>query len=174
MKAISLFCLIFMTSFFSQAKSDKALYQELTDIVEEVDLNRSDLSQKNQKSITLKNYKPVCTQVAKDMKKIAKRKKFRFRNVSKKPRNRKNKPNKQEKAAIAKFTDKPHLASYWSRDEEGFWYFKQMKAEDQCLYCHGNSVPLFIQERYPQDRAKGYKYGSFMGIYSIHIPAKSK
>ena len=150
------------------AKSDKELYRDLTDLVDEVDLTRSDLSQKSPKPVNANNYKPVCVKVAKDLKKIAKRKKFKFRNASDRPRNPTNKANAHEKKAIAKFKKKPHLASYWERDETGFWYFRQIKAEDQCLTCHGKVTPAFLQEKYPRDRSRGHKYGSFMGIYSIH------
>ena len=174
MKAFALFLTLILMSTPSQAKSDKALYQELTDLVEEVDLTRSDLSQKTPKDVTAATYKPVCLKVAGDMRKIAKRKRFKFRNVSPKPRNPKNKPNKAEKQAIKKFQSKPHLASYWSRDEEGFWYFRQIKGEDQCMSCHGQTVPAFLRKKYQKDLAKGHKYGSFMGIYSIHIPDRSK
>lgn len=174
MKALALFFSLILLATPSNAKSDKALYQDLTDLVDEVDLTRSDLSQKTPKDVTQATYKPVCTKVSRTMRKIAKRKKFKFRNVSSRPRNPNNKPNKAEKAAIAKFKNKPHLAAYWNRDEEGFWYFRQIKGEDQCMTCHGKSVPVFLQENYPKDRSKGHKYGSFMGIYSIHIPGKAK
>jgi hypothetical protein len=55
-------------------------------------------------------------------------------------------------------------------------YTKPIVVDQRCLACHGapgqisESVRIFIEDRYPKDRAKGYKAGDFIGIVSVMIP----
>lgn len=44
--------------------------------------------------------------------------------------------------------------------------------EAACLACHGekDSRPEFIKEKYPDDRAYGFKKGDLRGVISVLIP----
>jgi hypothetical protein len=57
-----------------------------------------------------------------------------------------------------------------------FRYMKAIDVKPQCIACHGPedritpAVREILQERYPQDKATGYKAGDLRGAFSIKRP----
>lgn len=83
----------------------------------------------------------------------------------------------QERAAKGEKFDKMAFAEIV--EEPNGKYFRFMKAigvQGQCLTCHGDpasmkdEVKALLNERYPHDKAKGYKAGDLRGAVSIKRP----
>lgn len=55
----------------------------------------------------------------------------------------------------------------------GVRYFRRITVEPACLACHGgkDARPDFIKQKYPEDRAYGFKAGDLRGVYSVFIPS---
>ncbi|MDQ7087596.1 MAG: DUF3365 domain-containing protein [Acidobacteriota bacterium] len=60
-------------------------------------------------------------------------------------------------------------------ERRGVHYFKPIVVEAACLLCHGPSESLdpqvrrILDERYPQDHARGYMLGDFRGAFSTRL-----
>lgn len=52
-------------------------------------------------------------------------------------------------------------------------YFHRITVEAPCLMCHGerDARPEFVKQKYPEDKAYGFKAGDLRGVYSVSIPA---
>lgn len=79
-------------------------------------------------------------------------------------------------AKAAKGEDYKDMAHAEVVEEPNGKYFRFMKAipvQQPCLQCHGNDeqvlpeVQMIIDERYPHDKARGYKVGDLRGAVSI-------
>ena len=128
---------------------DNLLKNHASDRIDELEYDRDELANKSMK----KDKKiPVCEVIAKKLKRLS-RKKWTYRQLSPIAKNPANKPDALAKEAIKKFKDKPRLSSTWYRNEEGFYYFRQIKAERKCLHCH-NSAP------------SKFKDGKLVGVFS--------
>ena len=110
---------------------------------------------------------------------------IKIKRTSLKYRNPLNAPDKYELQALKYFETyyKEHkrLPDYYIQTvKEGsklyYRYYKPLKVGSLCLTCHGQGIdPMLkkiIKERYPQDRAMGYKLGDFRGVIRVSIPAK--
>ncbi len=110
---------------------------------------------------------------------------IKIKRTSLKYRNPLNAPDKYEKEALIYFEKyyKEHkrLPDYYIQTvKEGsklyYRYYKPLKVGSLCLTCHGQGIdPMLkkiIKERYPQDKAMGYKLGDFRGVIRVSIPAK--
>lgn len=102
-------------------------------------------------------------------------------------RNPKNAPDPLEKALLEKLETMqkqgepvPQDATLYSdqkvsKKERELRYYKVMSVQAPCLLCHGApetmsaDVKKFLAERYPNDKAVGYKAGDLRGIISISI-----
>ncbi len=108
---------------------------------------------------------------------------FYIRRVSEKYRNEKNKPNKYELSILknlenlnkeGKLQDE-YYEIVEEKDGKYLNYFKPILVQPMCLSCHGDysSIPedirKFLKEKYPKDKAFGYKSGDFRGAVSIKI-----
>lgn len=158
--------------------SDDAIKNKISDKVDELDYLRDELAMKAKLSLENdKKYQEACEVIQKNSEKMARQTGWEIRQPSKKARNSSNKKiSTEEQAAFDKFKDSPRLGAYWFRTENGFWYFRQIKTETKCLACHGPSGnrPQEVKDRYPGDRAHGFKDGEFYGIFSVHVPDKNK
>ncbi len=110
---------------------------------------------------------------------------IKIKRTSLKYRNPLNAPDKYEVEALKYFEKyyKEHkrLPDYYIQPvKEGsklyYRYYKPLKVGSLCLTCHGENVDpklkQIIKERYPQDKAMGYKLGDFRGVIRVSIPAK--
>jgi hypothetical protein len=95
-------------------------------------------------------------------------------------------PDAWEQQVLAKFSDRAEKGESFEKmahaeivEEPGGKYFRFMKAigvQPQCLACHGDSekidpeVKALLDERYPHDKARGYKVGDLRGAVSIKRP----
>ncbi len=101
---------------------------------------------------------------------------YQLRQVSLKYRNPNNKPDKFEERALLKFGENMDLKEYKGVDKMNgqnvLRYLIPLYVEDACLKCHSaeETVPEFIQERYPEDKATGYKRGDLRGAISVAVP----
>ncbi len=110
---------------------------------------------------------------------------IKIKRTSVKYRNPLNAPDKYELEALKYFETyyKEHkkLPDYYIQTVKEnsklyYRYYKPLKVGSLCLTCHGKEIdPLLkkiIKEKYPDDKAMGYKLGDFRGVIRVSIPAK--
>ncbi|MFQ5965710.1 MAG: DUF3365 domain-containing protein [Candidatus Scalinduaceae bacterium] len=101
---------------------------------------------------------------------------YQLRQVSSKYRNPKNKPDKFEEKALLEFEENTNLSEYKGVDKVNgrrvLRYLIPLYIEEACLKCHSakESVPEFIKEDYPEDKATDYVYGDLRGAISVIVP----
>lgn len=127
----------------------------------------------------------VCSQIAQDLTaKIGKKQGVSIRRVSLKNRNPKNKPDDWEAKVLRQWEKlkrqgKP-IEEIWQWQQQGnrkvFRYMKPIIiAMPLCLNCHGDpakmdaKVKAFLKERYPDDKAVGYRLNDLRGAVSVTI-----
>lgn len=105
-----------------------------------------------------------------------KRTSFRYRNPA-------NAPDSLEAAALERFQTAveagdslpDHLVQV--AGEEAYRYYRPLVVGPVCVRCHGpadslnREVRALLRERYPQDRATGYRVGDFRGVIRVTVPA---
>ncbi|WP_456342911.1 Tll0287-like domain-containing protein [Thermovibrio sp.] len=108
----------------------------------------------------------------------------RVKRVSDKYRNPKNRPDKLDLAVIKEFKEKlkeGKLPPYEIKriklnGKEYLVYYKPILVAPFCLNCHGEPTRMnpevlrVIKEKYPQDRALGYRAGQLRGVFKVLIP----
>jgi hypothetical protein len=139
---------------------------------------------------TMKEYGPeeaasVCSyQAAAIARDVEKREGVKVKRTSLKFRNPVNAPDDYEKAVMERFEalslegnlPVERIEFREAGDARVYRYSKPIVVDQRCLACHGepgqipDSVRIFLEDRYPKDRAKGYKAGDFIGIVSVMIP----
>ncbi len=105
--------------------------------------------------------------------------------TSLKPRNRNNAPDSWEKEVLERFEqlkaaggNPAEMEFYQTMEQNGKRVFRYMKAiptaEKPCLTCHGSNIDpklaAVLDERYPEDKARGYKAGEIRGAFTITQP----
>lgn len=99
---------------------------------------------------------------------------YYIKSVSDRPRNPRNKADKEEQKAIDFFNKNETIEYFekYKKDEKQYYQFaSRINIEQYCLQCHGekeNVLPI-IKENY-NDLAYNYKLGDLRGIISIKIP----
>jgi len=101
---------------------------------------------------------------------------YQLRQVSSKYRNPKNKPDSFEEEALVEFEKDNNLSEYRGVDkidgQKVLRYLIPLYIEEACLKCHSakETVPGFIQEDYPEDKATDYVFGDLRGAISVAVP----
>lgn len=99
---------------------------------------------------------------------------YYVRNVSDRPRNLKNKADKEEQKAIEFFNKhkKNEYLEKYTKDEKIYYQFaKPIYIEKYCLDCHGSKNKTFNIIKRKYDTAFNYKEGDLRGIVSVKIPS---
>jgi hypothetical protein len=105
-----------------------------------------------------------------------------IRRVSLQMRNPNIIPDRYELSVLSQFAstthDEPQTASVLVRDSgdvKRFRYMKEIKTGQLCLSCHGDpagfsfALKKALREKYPDDRAVGYRLGDSRGAYSVTV-----
>ena len=101
---------------------------------------------------------------------------YQLRQISLKYRNPDNKPDKFEERALLAFAKDEELGEYKGVDkingQKVLRYLLPLYVEESCLKCHSaeETVPEFIKENYPDDKATDYKAGDLRGAISVYVP----
>ncbi|ODS32100.1 MAG: two-component sensor kinase [Candidatus Scalindua rubra] len=101
---------------------------------------------------------------------------YQLRQVSSKYRNPKNKPDKFEEEALLEFGKDGNLSEYKGVDkingQKVLRYLIPLYIEEACLKCHSakETIPNFIREEYPEDKATDYAFGDLRGAISVVVP----
>lgn len=101
---------------------------------------------------------------------------YQLRQISSKYRNPDNKPDKFEEKALAEFEKDKNLSEYKGVDkingQKVLRYLTPLYIEEACLKCHSakETIPEFIQEDYPEDKATDYTFGDLRGAISVIVP----
>lgn len=102
-----------------------------------------------------------------------------IKRVSNRNRNPGNLASDHETAIMGRFVDTvggtPEFTFEWTQTEEGkiFRYYRPIKLAPLCVKCHGSAedisdaVQAALNEKYPQDRAVGYKPGDLRGMFVV-------
>ncbi len=114
---------------------------------------------------------------------------YYIRRVSLKYRNPMNRPDRYEEKRLKRFNKlrkkgmlPDDFEDYEIVEEDGGRYLRYMKpliTKKFCLNCHGSKdeipddVERFLAERYPGDRATGFKVGDVRGAVSVKIPVRN-
>lgn len=126
--------------------------------------------------ITEDVFKSVCGSVAKRVKEITEKEGVTIRHASVKNRNPKHAATPEEAELIGRFdADRKLTEAQEAFEKDGkrfFRYTKPIFVEQACLACHGDKDkrPRFIVEKYPDDKAFGFKKGDLRGIISVTAP----
>ncbi|MBZ0220798.1 MAG: DUF3365 domain-containing protein [Candidatus Methylomirabilis sp.] len=126
--------------------------------------------------ITPETFKNICGRVGARVKELSETGGMKIRHATEKYRNPANKAASEEAALIKRFADEKDLNEV--RDEliiDGKSYFRATRpifVEEACLACHGDrdARPAFIKEKYPDDKAFGYRPGDLRGVISVMAP----
>jgi len=129
----------------------------------------------------------VCSYQAQALtREVEEREGVRVRRTSLKLRNPKNAPDEWERQVLSRLQEQARAGKtpeevFEAAEEEGkkvFRYAKPLMVGPACIACHGSGAEIsaqvrsMLQERYPEDRATGYKPGDFRGIVSAVVPAE--
>ncbi len=110
---------------------------------------------------------------------------WRIGRTSLKPRNPANAPDRWERSVLESFErrrtageDPARMEFFEMVEQDGKRVFRYMKAvptaEKPCLACHGSNirpeVAAALDERYPEDKARGFRAGEIRGAFTITQP----
>lgn len=112
---------------------------------------------------------------------LVKRTSFQYRNP-------KNAPDPNEQKALTYFQNQlqqtgklpPYYLQKIKQNGTTLWrYYKPLKIGGACLNCHGEITQMnpqiltLLRQKYPRDKATGYKIGDFRGVIRIQFPPQS-
>lgn len=149
--------------------------------VNEIISMRSELAKefiKPGSEVTEETFKKVCGRVGKKLAEINEGSAYKLKHAAIKWRNSKHAATAGEEALISRFLKDKGLAEISdevNRDGKRFVrYAKPIYVEKSCLACHGekDARPAFIVEKYPEDKAYGFKEGDFRGVIYALVPAE--
>lgn len=143
-------------------------------MVEEVNTLRETLVNGVTDSPDMNTFKAVCKPVGMNLKQKAKALNVEARQVADKYRNPKNKATPLEMRAIQVFHKHHRRTSYWVNEGGKDHYFRRINVLKQCLACHSDKEtrPDFVKNKFPQDKAFGFKEGDLRGVYHIIVESK--
>lgn len=103
-----------------------------------------------------------------------KRTSHRFRNPANAPDGRESQVLDLFERAAPSERPEPVVEKFRRGDQLVYRYYEPVYSGALCLTCHGENIPGEVQtilnERYPGDRATGYKDGDFRGVIRVEIP----
>ena len=111
---------------------------------------------------------------------ISKKYNVKIKRTSHKFRNEKNAPNTDEMSVIKNYLaiqedNNKQMTPLIMKDDEGFVHFyAPIKIKQECLKCHGvlkkdinADIYKIIKQKYPNDKAIGFREGELRGIWDI-------
>ncbi len=109
---------------------------------------------------------------------LSKKYNCKIQRISDKYRNPANKPSKYDEAVLLKLRSSNSGEPLLVSENYKMIYYKPIRiAMPACLGCHGNEGEEIaiktmeaIRQKYPYDRATGYKEGDFRGLWKITFP----
>jgi len=130
--------------------------------------------------ITPETFQNVCAPVGKSIQEWSKKTGLEARQWALKFRNPNNEPKGELRNWLSAFEKNPALVqavfSQKRGNEEGQLYLRRISVTEGCLNCHGpkEQRPAFIQKKYPQDLAFGFKAGDLRGVLSVWAPQSAQ
>lgn len=106
---------------------------------------------------------------------------WNIRRVSDRNRNQDNLANELETAILARFSDTvgiiPEFVAEWNDTDSGkvYRHYRPIRLATMCVKCHGtaedidDTVAAALAEKYPADRAIGYRPGDIRGMFIVEI-----
>lgn len=124
-------------------------------------------------SITEETFRNVCQPVGKELQRWSGENNLKSRQISHKNRNQNHAIPKDLEGAYREFEKDPKLIEkvlpYTLEGVRGEMHLYRIQVSSSCLACHGeqSARPAFIKEKYPKDRAFGFKAGDLRGVYTV-------
>lgn len=176
---IYLYCLLTCLPLFAQDKNNE-IFDKLKTINQMREALAVTLDKKPQSEITADSFKEVCLPVGKELKRWGEEKGYLVRQISLKNRNPSNGLKSYDQKNYQKFLKDVSLNELTVLTDEkelkGTLHYTRIPVAQSCLHCHGekDKRPQFIQSKYKDDKAYGFKPGELRGLYSVFVPkAKS-
>ncbi len=159
----------------SEASRGPVTLGQIVDEIEAIDQMRAGLAAGivalNQSAITEKTFEAVCKPVGMRLQQFAAKNGLRASQQSVKNRNPKNALDPKWKDDYRRFEKDSSLRAITRSDGT---YLRRIQVEAACLKCHGeaNDRPAFVVQKYPEDRAHGFRAGQLRGLYVIEALAR--
>ncbi len=124
-------------------------------------------------SITEETFRNVCQPVGKELQRWSGENNLKSRQISHKNRNENHAIPKDLEGAYREFEKDSKLMEkvlpYILEGVQGEMHLYRIQVASSCLACHGekSARPTFIKEKYPKDRAFGFKVGDLRGVYTV-------
>ncbi len=146
----------------------------ITGEIERINSMRESLVGAVQGKVDQKTFGAVCKPVGQALKTFAKENGLKISQVSFRYRNPKHKPDKKQAQVLRRMEREEEITSVWMDEPQGLHYYRRIVVRAACLNCHGSKKarPQFIKDKYPADKAFGFKVGDLRGVYSVLIPKK--
>ena len=156
----------------------KVKAKKIADEITDLRSKRAASLLESDKKITPTVFKSVCGAVNKKAMKIAKKEGVKIRHAAIKNRNPDHAATTEEISMHSFFVEYPDAGEIWNKTtidgKEFDRYVRPIYVEPACLKCHGekDERPEFIQKKYPEDKAFGFKVGDLRGIIEVMMPVK--
>jgi len=156
----------------SPKQKAKAISDELTRMRSE----RAASLKESGNAVTPELFKETCGAVKKRAMEISKKEGVKIRHAAIKNRNPDHAATEDEIKFHNFFNENSKEESIWNKVTiEGKVYSRYVSpiyVEPGCLLCHGEKEkrPQFIQKKYPEDKAYGFKEGDLRGIIEVMLP----
>jgi len=154
----------------------RQMAKEIADEISDMRSERAASLIQSDKTVTPELFKEVCGAVKKRAMALARENNVRIRHAAIKNRNPEHAATDEERRLHSLFEAGSTVDGIWDEVEiEGKGYGRYVRpifVEPACLACHGerDSRPGFIQKKYPEDRAYGFKAGDLRGIIEVMVP----
>lgn len=184
---LSLLIVLFHSSMNAQASEPQALDERVKlrviETLKEISTMRESLAatiDPQKVVVTEETFQQVCPPVGKRLMSWASENGYKARQVSEKNRNPNNAPNSREMKTLKKFAADRTLGVDVVFDRadgvSGHWVAAPITVKSSCLTCHGEkaNLPKFVGEKYPNDKAFGFREGDLRGAYFVFVPSRGQ
>jgi len=165
--------ILFFKGFLLALTAHSAVAQiKIAQVVQEIenaDSRREQLVSGVPETVTIATFKAICGPVGKQLKEVAKKNGWQQKQAAVKNRNPAHAADQRESKVIAQLEKDDSLQSLTYREGTTTHYFRRITVQKKCLACHGakKTRPQFILEKFPADRAFGFKEGDLRGVYHV-------
>jgi hypothetical protein len=126
--------------------------------------------------VDIATFAQVCAPVRAEVRRIARERGWTIEQLAERYRVPAHAADPQAITILSWMEEHPELTGVWLRtsggSKAGIRYLRRIDVGPACLRCHGakEDRPAFVVERYPDDRAYGFRAGDLRGLYSVQIP----
>ena len=163
----------------ADARPPPGTMAEVVESIEALDRMRSTLAGsllESERPVDQETFANVCRPVGQRAATLSRENPWTVRQMAVRYRNPEHEADDEARMIHRLMEDLRDLQAVWVRtradETEAYRYFRRITVEESCLACHGerDDRPDFVRERYPDDRAHGFRVGDLRGVYSVEVP----